>query len=141
MSAQVTDFTDDELRALKVACGLVKIIEQDGELPRAQSVLIFQLVPTLVLLAAYKRASREPASPLAAWPTSCAHFFSVELPASCEQLGRHVHLPQEVTLGSVEKKMKHARELAVQVGAATVVSAAHRAKGCNRGRACIFCFQ
>lgn len=141
MSVQVTDFTNDELSALKVACGLVKIIEQDGEVPRAQAALILRLVPTLVRLAAYKRAAREPASPLAAWPTSCARFFSVELPVSCEQLSRQVCLPQDVTLGSVEKKMKYARELAVQVGAATVVSAAHRAKGCNRGRTCIFCFQ
>lgn len=139
MSAQVTDFTDDELRALKVACGLVTITEQDGTLPRAQSALVARLKQTLVQLAAYKRAARASASPLAAWPASCERFFSVELPASCEQRASLLSTP-DVTLSSVERQMKHARELAVQTGVATVVSAAHMAKGCNRGRACVFCF-
>lgn len=134
----LTDFTDKEIGALKLGCHVVRISEQAGALPPAQSALALHLADALAHLAAYKQ--RADAAPLAAWPSSCPRLFAVELPPGCVRRAAQLPLPSQPTIEDVDAHMRRARELALQVGRATVVSAAHATHGCNRARDCIFCF-
>lgn len=84
-SLALADFTDKEIGALKLGCHLVRIAEQSGALPPAQSVLALHLADALAHLAAYKQR----------WASSCPRLFAVELPPGCVR--QAAQLPSEPT--------------------------------------------